>query len=362
MNKHIVTKYSAGACLALFLLLAIGSANSADILPNEFVSGSTLTATQLNDVRSAVNSNAANVEMNVTDINNHNHDASYYTKSETDTTFAKKVTNFASNADFSNGSTGWSVDTVLSTSTMQIVNVTAPFGSQAVQNDENQTLWATSDDIITIDHNQTYEVKGAFRRLAGGTTGSIYLAVKLMDATGAVITGDGTWWYYLVSNYVPPADAWVEYKAQFGKGTSRPFPSEAVTATVGFILNYNDGDRIYQVQGLSMHTSTPNSQWTDLIFETGVTNYGFNYQSGQYRKTGDGVCLRGLISYAGAAGVDIAILPPTFRPPAILIFNTGDTGQVTDRVDVYANGAIRLLQTNGDTFISLTGICFSTSP
>jgi len=415
MKRNRFTKNTA----SVFVLSAlfIGAAQAADPLP-DFVSGETLTADQLNTVKNAVQSNSTEIETttenlqaldgvvngNITAIEgkqnklqsgctadqaiqsvdaagavtcvdvidpvgtfapvDHNHDEAYYSKSEADSVFSKKVTNFASNSDYANGLAGWSVDPDHSTSTLQLVNVTGPLSDKAIQNDENKVLWATSDDIITIDHNQAYEVKGTFRRQAGGTTGAVYLAVKLMDAGGAAIGGDGQWWYYPVSNHVPPVDTWVEYKAQFGAGTSRPFPAEAVSATVGFILNYNEGDRIYQVQGLSMHTSNPNSGWSDLILNTNFTNYGGNYQTAQYRKTSDIVCLRGRISYSGGNNVSIAALPPTFRPSAYLNFYTGNafSNHWQDSIEIRNNGDLVLLRDGSDNWITLDGICFSTSP
>lgn len=377
------------------------NAQAEDVLPEAFVDGAVLTAEQLNNVRTEVNKNADNVSavngvvntivsqsqcgenkaiQNISEAGavtcvdvvdpvgsfapvDHNHDENYYTKSELDNTFTKKVSNFATNPNFLTDALGWVLG-ANSSSDLELVTVNnAPFSNRAVQNQQDQTLWTYNENKITIDHKQTYEVKGSFQKKPGGSTGSIYLAVLLFDENGDNIARDGTWWYYPVSGYVPPSDdAWTEYKAQFGAGTNNLFPIEAVTATVGFILNYNGqdnpGDRTFQAQGLSIHTSKPNSQWADLELINGFVNWGRDdHQTAQYRKTGDRVCLRGLVESTNVTS-NIAFLPPTFRPPMRLLFGTG--GRPHDRIDIHSSGAIELIS-NTNNWASLDGICFSTS-
>ena len=129
-------------------------------------------------------------------------------------------------------------------------------GNRVLQNDPNQVAWIYSRAVVPCRSNATYEVTGSFRR--PGTTGSagtIYLAVILMDANGANITGDGAWWYYPVVGVALTDTVWHSYSAQFGAGTARTFPANARFMTVGATLNYDGsvpGNRTYQVAGLEI--------------------------------------------------------------------------------------------------------------
>ena len=374
MNRNM--KKIVGVCLAF----SFNVANAADVsLPITFNEGDVLTAPQLNDnfnaLKDGVNAkqdvltadcNANEAIQNISSagvtctslVDN----ANVYTKTEVDAVFAKKVSNFASNSNFDDGTTGWTADMENGTGPL----VAVPLGTgQVIQNVAGETLWASSNDWITIDHNQTYEVKGTFQLQTNGATGGMYLAVRLKDADGVDIAGNtgSIWWFHAVDNHAPPFQKWIEYKAQFGPGTSQSFPAEAVTATVGFILNFNDpdpGDRIYQVRSLNLQTSTPNSTWTDLILESSFTNAGGVFQTAQYRKTGDNVCLRGQLTSTTDTDVILAYLPPTFRPPANLRYLNAHVSWI----DIKSTGEVflRSAQSGTDITLSFDGICFSTSP
>lgn len=118
-------------------------------------------------------------------------------------------------------------------------------GKYAAQNTANTVAWAHSNKI-PIDVNKQYIVE-CYARTISGTSGVFYLAVVLFDANGNIIAGDGTWWYYPVLSIVPPT-TWTYYNGLFGANTNKPFPSNAKYMAVGFILNYDGGNRIMQVQ------------------------------------------------------------------------------------------------------------------
>ncbi|EKF49538.1 hypothetical protein H17ap60334_04982 [Thermosipho africanus H17ap60334] len=127
-----------------------------------------------------------------------------------------------------------------------VVQVTDGIGGKYAATNDDGTMWSVYSNKIPIDHNNTYIVE-CYARTVSGDNGTFYLAVVLFDANGNNISGDGTWWYYPALGVVPPS-TWTRYTGLFGAGTSRPFPSNARYMSVGFILNYLNGNRKMQVQ------------------------------------------------------------------------------------------------------------------
>jgi len=334
MSRFITT-------LALLAVATTTLAAPVDI-PNQFTAGTTAVADDVNAnftaIETAVDDNDARITTNTQRITDGNR---------------------IPNGDFSNGLAGWSMELgSLELATGQ----DGPAGDAVAQNPANTLVRGGSDTWIPINRNRTYRVMGSFRLLSGGSAGTLYLAVRLRDAAGAEITGDGSYWYYPAGGVVPPDNQWATYSAEFGAGTAREFPPEARYATVGFFLNYDggvEGNRIFQVQGLGIFEATPRSAWTDLSLTGGATAYGGSYQVPQYRKVGDEVCLRGLVgSVTACPSCTMATLPSGYRPPARLLFQTG-----ADRVDIFNNGSV-VAYSDGDAsnWTSLDGICFSTTP
>lgn len=109
--------------------------------------------------------------------------------------------------------------------------------------------WYYSTNKIPIDRSKKY-VAECYARTISGDTGTFFLVVKLLDANGNNIAGDGTWWYYPALSVVPPS-TWQFYYGFFGYGTAKPFPDNAAYMQIGVILNYQSGtNRIMQAQGL----------------------------------------------------------------------------------------------------------------
>ncbi|MEW6169619.1 MAG: phage tail protein, partial [Pseudomonadota bacterium] len=89
-----------------------------------------------------------------------------------------------------------------------------------------------------IDPNRTYRVRCWARKRTSAANGTFYMGVSLFDASGGIISGDGTFWFYAASGVTPAIGTWTEYTGTFGAGTARTFPSNARTMAPLFILNY----------------------------------------------------------------------------------------------------------------------------
>lgn len=90
---------------------------------------------------------------------------------------------------------------------------------------------------IPIDPTKTYRVRGIMRSVAAG--GIIYCGVDAQDGNGAVISVDGTFWFYGAASGVAVPGTFTTYEAQFGAGTSRPFPVNARWMRPLAFLNYS---------------------------------------------------------------------------------------------------------------------------
>lgn len=97
--------------------------------------------------------------------------------------------------------------------------------------------------------------------------------------------------------------------------------------------------------------------WAGLSFGSGWANYGGAYQTGQYKKVGDLVLLRGLVARTSGVGTTIATLPSGYRPLAqcLYIMNT-DTG--VGRLDIQTDGQI-IATAGGTGWVQLDNLSFS---
>ena len=130
--------------------------------------------------------------------------------------------------------------------------------------------------------------------------------------------------------------------------------------TVALDTTFTDGRYALAANGV---TVTP---WTTFPFATGWTDFGGGYQACQYRKSGDTVQLRGLVTAgAGYTGL-LGTLPAGFRPPSLLLVTTSaGAPDGWARVDIATDG--RVLYTAGvpmgvGIWVSLTQIQFSVTP
>ncbi len=113
-----------------------------------------------------------------------------------------------------------------------------------------------------------------------------------------------------------------------------------------------------------MSTSQPATlivtTWGSPTYLSGYSDYLNTYSSFGYTKTSAGVVmLKGMVKKSSpvVAGDVIGILPPDYRPTGTLIFETTTNSNVPSRVDVAANGEIRV-QSGDAGWLSLEGITF----
>ena len=94
--------------------------------------------------------------------------------------------------------------------------------------------------------------------------------------------------------------------------------------------------------------------WTNLSFGTGWADFAGGYQTGQYRKIGDMVYLRGLCKRTAGVGTTIATLPTGHRPPLTSLNQVEATGGL-GRIDIYTTGELNLTAGTA-TYVSLSDI------
>lgn len=109
-------------------------------------------------------------------------------------------------------------------------------------------------------------------------------------------------------------------------------------------------------------TQTTPAPWAALPFSTGWQNYGAPFNSGGYRRLGDVVFLRGLITQVAGAGGTVARLPVGFRPVNQIIQSSlASTGQA--RYDIQTDGFITTSTSiAAGNWICYDGIEFSVTP
>jgi len=97
--------------------------------------------------------------------------------------------------------------------------------------------------------------------------------------------------------------------------------------------------------------------WDGLSFGSGWANYGGAYQTGQVKKVGDVVFLRGLVYRFTGSGTTIATLPAGYRPPARCLVGV-HTNTGLGRIDILTDGTISAIG-GGTDWIQLDTVLFS---
>lgn len=124
------------------------------------------------------------------------------------------------------------------------------------------------------------------------------------------------------------------------------------------INDYSYGDvEIGGGGGATIIWSRLGTVWGGLSFGSGWANYGGAYQTGQIKKVGDFIFLRGLVYRFTGSGTVIATLPSGHRPPAQCLIGI-HTNTGLGRIDIQTNGQIVLVGGGAD-WVSLDGIVFS---
>jgi hypothetical protein len=152
-------------------------------------------------------------------------------------------------------------------------------------------------NMTPIDPNATYEVSiEVFEDGAGTATGTNYLGVRVVNASGVDIESDGSFWRYFKAATVNPSKGrWHRYSERIGKGTAYPFPAGATKFGLLVFLNYNNSDGVIQrvrrfksrrVTDISWTSNTPNA-WTlcdGKIINNVRTNTSGNWGQSAYSK------------------------------------------------------------------------------
>ena len=97
--------------------------------------------------------------------------------------------------------------------------------------------------------------------------------------------------------------------------------------------------------------------WDGLSFGSGWANYGGGEQTGQVKKVGDLIFLRGLVYRFTGSGTTIATLPAGLRPAAYSRF-VQETATGVGRVDVHPDGTV-VFVSGGSGWVCLDRIVFS---
>lgn len=107
----------------------------------------------------------------------------------------------------------------------------------------------------------------------------------------------------------------------------------------------------------SFQATSLGSTWTALSYGSGWGNLGSGFQTGAYKKVGDLVILRGIVTRTSGSSTTIATLPSGFRPTATSICTVSANGAY-GAVNIDSSGVISL--SIGIPWISLDNIVFST--
>jgi len=128
--------------------------------------------------------------------------------------------------------------------------------------------------------------------------------------------------------------------------------------SIVYIADVNNGGTVISNSGgPTTFGGRIGSVWTGFSFGSGWTNYG-GYSLGSYKKVGDMVFLRGLVTRTSGVGTLIGVLPVGFRPLATELFDViTDTGQ--GRIDIDSFGSMTLIS-GGAGWVGFSAINFST--
>lgn len=106
-------------------------------------------------------------------------------------------------------------------------------------------------------------------------------------------------------------------------------------------------------------TQTTPAPWLPMPFKTGWQNYGAPFNLGGYRRLGDTVTLRGLITQVGGAGGTMLQIPTGYRPSGQII-QAQLTSLGMSRYDILTDGNMTTSTTiQAGNWVCLDGIQYS---
>jgi hypothetical protein len=135
-----------------------------------------------------------------------------------------------------------------------------------------------------------------------------------------------------------------DYEVSPGRWSAPEMP--VIGDTCALLLDDN-GDAWMLGGGLASPPA-PVDQWHAPVLAAGMTNYGGSYAPAGYRKVGDLVCLRGLVTIQSPATTNYAMftLPAGYLPGYVLVFTVSLSGALA-RIDVDIDG--RVIYNSGGT-------------
>lgn len=106
--------------------------------------------------------------------------------------------------------------------------------------------------------------------------------------------------------------------------------------------------------------ATLGGSWNNLSFISGWGNLGGGWQTGQYKKIGDMVFLRGFVYRTSGSSAYIATLPSGYRPPAPDRWAVTTDAGAHGNIQIDSNGDIQVIVGSPTDYMTLSGIAFST--
>lgn len=138
---------------------------------------------------------------------------------------------------------------------------------------------------------------------------------------------------------------------------SRYRSDRIVSSGITTINSYDDTEEVYRPLNIDASILALNanfSAWTNLTLGTGWANFGAGYQGAQYRKIGDMVYLRGLVTRTSGVGTTITTLPSLHRPVANMLFDV-QSNDALGRLDISTVGVVTLTTGSG-VWVNLSDI------
>ncbi len=217
-------------------------------------------------------------------------------------------------------------------------------------------IYHLPSNMTPIDHNATYEVDIEVQEdgtvgVAGA--GAMYLGVRLLDANGNEIAGDGSFWrYFRAFQGVASKGIWHKFSDRIGRGTNYPFPAGATKFGLLALMNYNNvGGVIHRVRRMKSRRITDNG-WTSgdpSIWTLGdgkIVN-GSRTQAASWNQTAfEKAVIKGPQRFSWTfsrlntnaaimAGLSEVSSPSVFAEGVVQIYHTGAASQV----QIYEGGS-----------------------
>lgn len=227
----------------------------------------------------------------------------------------------------------------------------------------------TGEISITVDHN-------------GGDTLGVAtikaptsIEMKTLNTLRAIVTSDG---YVGIGTADPYANLQVargagpngtavfmgtEFASHFSYATDEHTYIRGGKSTSKVVINDTSSGPVEIAAGGGATTfgGILGTAWAGLSFGSGWGNLGGGWQTGQYKKIGDIVMLRGFVVRTSGTSARIATLPSGYRPLAPDRWAVTSDAGLHATIQVDADGNIDVVIGSPDDYMTLSGIIFSTA-